>query len=190
MQYPANSDLTAWRYYFRWQGTRQHVERHTWTSTSATTDGPAPDGDEYFAAALYLADRRWGSAGTVNYQQEADNIANAMLHNTASADGRTRIIQRDARTWWCSSRYGDSANFSDPSYHLPAFYELFALDGPAADAAPLAPIARHEPQLPRRVGAPRRPGCTPTTPTSTARRDTGRRATATISSATTPGAWS
>jgi oligosaccharide reducing-end xylanase len=29
---------------------------------------------------------------------------------------------------------GNSAGFSDPSYHLPAFYELFAQDGDPADA--------------------------------------------------------
>ncbi len=29
---------------------------------------------------------------------------------------------------------GNTANYSDPSYHLPAFYELFALDGPGEDS--------------------------------------------------------
>lgn len=29
---------------------------------------------------------------------------------------------------------GMSNNFSDPSYHLPAFYELFTIDGPPEDS--------------------------------------------------------
>jgi oligosaccharide reducing-end xylanase len=33
------------------------------------------------------------------------------------------------------SPYGTSGNFTNPSYHLPAFYELFAANGPSADAS-------------------------------------------------------
>jgi oligosaccharide reducing-end xylanase len=101
---------------------------------------PAPDGDEYFAAALYLADERWGSAGTVNYKQEADAIAGAMLHNTPSGDGRFPIIHQTQKMV-VFVPYGSSNEFTDPSYHLPAFYELFARLGPAADSAAWRTIA-------------------------------------------------
>lgn len=128
MQYPANTGATAWKYYFRWQGT---------VSGSSVTFGPttvpAPDGDEYFTAALYLADLRWGSAGAVNYRQEADNISAAMLHNTATTDARHSIIHA-TQNMVVFVPYAGSNEFTDPSYHLPAFYELFALRGPAADA--------------------------------------------------------
>jgi oligosaccharide reducing-end xylanase len=128
MQYPADTATAAWKYYFRWQGT---VSGSTVTFDATTV--PAPDGDEYFVAALYLADLRWGSAGTVNYRQEADNISAAMLHNTA-ADSRNPIIH-GTQNMVVFVPYGGSNEFTDPSYHLPAFYELFALRGPAADAA-------------------------------------------------------
>ena len=36
---------------------------------------------------------------------------------------------------------GASANFTDPSYHLPAFYELFAANGPSADATKWRSVA-------------------------------------------------
>jgi oligosaccharide reducing-end xylanase len=134
MQYPANTGTTAWKYYFRWQGT---VSGSTVTFGSTTV--PAPDGDEYFAAALYLADKRWGSAGSVNYRQEADNIAAAMLHN-APADSRYPIINA-TQNMIVFVPYGNSNGFTDPSYHLPAFYELFALYGPAADAAKWKSVA-------------------------------------------------
>ncbi len=128
MQYPANTGTTAWKYYFRWKGT---VSGSTVTFGSTTV--PAPDGDEYFAAALYLADQRWGSAGAVNYKQEADNISSAMLHNAATGDGRYPIIHT-TENMVVFVPYGTSYGFTDPSYHLPAFYELFALYGPSADA--------------------------------------------------------
>jgi oligosaccharide reducing-end xylanase len=135
MQYPANTPTTAWKYYFRWQGTVTGSD----VSFGATTV-PAPDGDEYFAAALYLADKRWGSAGAVNYRQEADNIATAMLHNPAGADSRYPIIHA-TQNMIVFVPYGASNGFTDPSYHLPGFYELFALYGPAADAAKWKTVA-------------------------------------------------
>jgi len=135
MQFPGDSTTTAWRYYFRWQGTVNTSSATNWTVNFPTTTGPAPDGDQYFAAALYLANKRWGSAGATNYKQEADNIAAAMLHNTSTAsDGRAPIIHA-SQNMPVFYPQGASGNFTDPSYHLPAFYELFAANGPSADAA-------------------------------------------------------
>lgn len=127
MQYPANTQYSAWKYYFKWQG---FPAGNDWNFGDATV--PAPDGDEYFAAALYLADRRWGSGGEVNYKQEADNIATALLHNSPTPDGRFPIFHATQRMI-VFVPFGDSNEFTDPSYHLPAFYEMFALYGPAAD---------------------------------------------------------
>lgn len=127
MQYPPNTQYQAWKYYFKWQG---FPAGNDWNFGDATV--PAPDGDEYFAAALYLADLRWGSSGEINYKQEADNIAGALLHNSPSPDGRHPIIHPQQRMI-VFVPFGDSNNITDPSYHLPAFYEMFALYGPAAD---------------------------------------------------------
>jgi oligosaccharide reducing-end xylanase len=133
MQYPSDTATTAWKHYFRWQGT-VNTSTSPWGVTFGATTVPAPDGDEYFAAALYLADRRWGSAGSVDYKREADAIASAMLHNAATADSRHPII-RSSENMVVFVPYGTANDFTDPSYHLPAFYELFALHGPSADAA-------------------------------------------------------
>ena len=135
MQYPADTATTAWKHYFRWQGTVSGS-----TVTFGATTVPAPDGDEYFAAALYLADQRWKSAGAVNYKQEADNIASAMLHNAAGADSRYPIIHA-TQNMVVFVPYGNSNGFTDPSYHLPGFYELFAAYGPAADSAKWKTVA-------------------------------------------------
>jgi oligosaccharide reducing-end xylanase len=139
MQFPANSNLTAWRYYFRWQGSVNTSNAQNWQVNYMANTGPAPDGEEYFAAALYLANRRWGSDGGVNYLQDAQNLSSAMLNNQ-SAGGRTAVINGGSNmvVFFPS---GGTANYSDPSYHLPAFYELFASDGPQQDAARWRQIA-------------------------------------------------
>lgn len=134
MQYPGDSPTAAWKYYFRWQGKVTTSNASDWAVDFGAQVVPAPDGDEYFAAALYLADQRWGSDGAVNYKAEADLIADAMLHNVASADGRYPLIHT-AKNVVVFVPYGNSNGFTDPSYHLPGFYELFALYGPTADAA-------------------------------------------------------
>jgi len=135
MQFSSTNSITAWRGYFIWQGKVNRSSTTSWTVTFSANTGPAPDGDQYFAAALYLADKRWGSAGATNYKQEADNIATAMLHNPSTAsDGRQPIISA-SQNMPVFYPQGGSANFTDPSYHLPAFYELFAASGPSGDAA-------------------------------------------------------
>jgi oligosaccharide reducing-end xylanase len=133
MQYPVDGDLPAWRYYFRWQGKAEPVSDAHWDVKFGPQTTPAPDGEEYFAAALYLADRRWGSTGEVNYKEEAAKISWAMLNNRPAGE-RFPIIHAQSNMV-VFVPFGSSNEHSDPSYHLPAFYELFAEYGPASDAA-------------------------------------------------------
>ena len=119
MQYPAEPGGTPWSQYFKWRGTVDGTSSRSWPVTFAGDTVPAPDGDEYFAAALYLADRRWGSDGAVNYRQAADGIAQAMLDNPG-VGGRFPIIHADSEMVVFVPFRG-SNEFSDPSYHLPAF---------------------------------------------------------------------
>jgi oligosaccharide reducing-end xylanase len=113
--------------FFNWQG---HV---TGSTVSFNNSRPAPDGDQYFAAALYLADQRWGSTGAINYKQEADNIAGSFMHNSGSGSNCTLFNPSQHQVVFFP--LGGSCNITDPSYHLPGFYELFALYGPSADSA-------------------------------------------------------
>ena len=42
---------------------------------------PAPDGEEYYAMALYFAAGRWGNGtGIYNYKAEADTLLRHMVH--------------------------------------------------------------------------------------------------------------
>jgi oligosaccharide reducing-end xylanase len=132
MQHPANSATTSWRSYFRWRGRVTTTNPNNWTVDFAAGEGPAPDGDEYFSAALYLANRRWGSGGGVNYLAEAQRISAAMLNNQAAGNNTAIINPQSNQVVF----FPNAQNvFSDPSYHLPAFYEVFAQDGPQNDAA-------------------------------------------------------
>jgi oligosaccharide reducing-end xylanase len=146
LQFPADSALPAWRNYFKWQGRVDRTDPASWVVNYGPNTVPAPDGDEYFAASLYLAHRRWGSDGAVNYLEEAQRISASMLHNEATPstgpmDPARYPIISPSQNMVTFVPQGNSNNFSDPSYHLPAFYDLFALDGPAEDSAAWTAVA-------------------------------------------------
>jgi oligosaccharide reducing-end xylanase len=101
---------------------------------------PAPDGEEYFAMALYFASGRWGDgSGIYNYKAEADQLLTHMRHRKLIT-GPTIIGPRTAGNLF-EPEYKmvrftpdvDNWEHTDPSYHLPAFYELWALWGPERD---------------------------------------------------------
>ncbi|WP_431215347.1 glycosyl hydrolase family 8 [Puia sp. P3] len=103
---------------------------------------PAPDGEEYFVMSLYFAAGRWGNgSGIYNYQAWADKILSAMRHHPLKS-GPTKfgmrtiatMVNEDARIIRFVPGV-DRGGFSDPSYHLPAFYELWARWGPKEDRA-------------------------------------------------------
>jgi oligosaccharide reducing-end xylanase len=69
-------------------------------STDATprSISAAPDGEEYYAMALYFAAHRWGSGeGIYNYKAEADKILRGMRHHpVVKATGPFRVHPEDA----------------------------------------------------------------------------------------------
>jgi oligosaccharide reducing-end xylanase len=106
----------------------------------ANDEMPAPDGEEYFAMALYFASHRWGNGtGIYNYQAEANRLLTDIRHRKLIT-GPTVIGPRTAGNLFEPKhkmvRFTpdvDNSEHTDPSYHLPAFYELWALWGPKAD---------------------------------------------------------
>lgn len=97
---------------------------------SLTTDGeirgagPASDGELYFITSLIFASNRWGNDGEINYLAEAQNI----LNNAFAKDGSEGIHNFiDAETHLINfTADGGGFRYTDPSYHLPAFYEVWA----------------------------------------------------------------
>ncbi|QGH33952.1 xylanase [Gracilibacillus salitolerans] len=85
--------------------------------------GPAPDGEEYFALALFFASHRWGDGSGINeYSKHAKDLLHRCIHKGESNDGYP-MWNPDNKL----IKFVPSVEFSDPSYHLPHFYELFAL---------------------------------------------------------------
>jgi oligosaccharide reducing-end xylanase len=101
---------------------------------------PAPDGEEYFAMSLYFAANRWGNgAGIYNYKAEADRLLSDMKNReiiTNQTINGLRVVGNifdDEHKMVRFSPVIEIREHTDPSYHLPAFYELWALWGPQQD---------------------------------------------------------
>ena len=87
--------------------------------------GTASDGEEWFAMALFFASHRWGNrAGIFDYGAEAQSLLREMLHKRAAEDV-TPIFDRETKQVVFAPS-GRASVFTDPSYHLPAFYALWA----------------------------------------------------------------
>lgn len=119
MQYPANDER---RGYFSWQ-----------CNTDGSKKGatPASDGEEYFVTALFLASHRWGDGQDIfNYSHEANYILDMCLEKPAKDinpySSYTQLFD-PSEMQVVFVPYASAAKFTDPSYHLPAFYELWSL---------------------------------------------------------------
>ena len=90
---------------------------------SKNSNGPAPDGEEFYAMALFFASHRWGDGeGIFNYSAEAKEILRACVHKGENGRAGASMWNRDNHL----VLFVPGHPFSDPSYHLPHFYELFA----------------------------------------------------------------
>ena len=85
--------------------------------------GPAPDGEEYFALALFFASHRWGDGeGIYNYSKEARDLLSTCIHKGENGIGQPMWNRENKLI-----KFVPGLEMTDPSYHLPHFYELFAL---------------------------------------------------------------
>ncbi|WP_077620796.1 glycosyl hydrolase family 8 [Bacillus sinesaloumensis] len=85
--------------------------------------GPAPDGEEFFALALFFASHRWGDREEpFNYSVQAKELLKDCIHKGENNDGFP-MWNPDNKL----IKFIPDCEFSDPSYHLPHFYELFSL---------------------------------------------------------------
>ena len=139
--------LWNWAKTYMYQSNPKHPG-YQYFSWSCKTDGspndetPAPDGEEYFAMSLLFAGNRWpGGKGIYDYHAEAEQLLTAMRHR-AVITGHTKfgkrsvgpeVSEKDAMILFVPGIMPHP--FTDPSYHLPAFYELWALWGPVEDRA-------------------------------------------------------
>lgn len=124
--------LWGWVMKYMYMDHGHHAHYFAWSvdpSGTPNADGPAPDGEEYFAMDLFLAARRWGNGeGIYNYQEHGREILRYCVHKGERYDGEpmwnpdNKLIKFIPETEW-----------SDPSYHLPHFYEIFASEADEED---------------------------------------------------------
>lgn len=87
--------------------------------------GSASDGEEWMATALFFAAHRWGNGeGILNYAAEAQALLKEMLNKTSSHEVTAIFSRQDKQVVFAPNP--EASRFTDPSYHLPAYYELWA----------------------------------------------------------------
>lgn len=109
MRYP---DDSPWSGYFCWQC---HADGTPFGNSNAS------DGEAYFATALFLAAHRWNNK---QYEEDAIDI----LRRTMTKDGKQGVWNLyDSATHVITFVPTDDAHlYTDPSYQLPAFTELWS----------------------------------------------------------------
>lgn len=78
--------------------------------------------------ALLFASNRWGDGtGIFDYRAEAQAILDTMLHKAdQGSDLATNMFDAETKQVVFVPTIGRDSGFTDPSYHLPAYYELWA----------------------------------------------------------------
>jgi len=88
----------------------------------------ASDGEQWFATSLFFASGRWGNGkGIFNYRAEAQSILNTMLHKESEPDhGNVTDMFNRKEKLVVFVPVTQASWFTDPSYQLPHYYELWA----------------------------------------------------------------
>ena len=135
--------------YFAW---------HTAFDGRRLSPGPAPDGEEWFVMALFFASHRWGDGeGIFNYSEEAQTLLRTMIHkhedpNRGPITSMFDPVQKQINF----TPHGFGAAFTDPSYHVPAYTELWARwAADAADRAFLVEVTKTSRELFKKAAHPK-----------------------------------
>ncbi|MBK8476367.1 MAG: glycoside hydrolase [Opitutaceae bacterium] len=87
--------------------------------------GSASDGEEWFAMTLLFAANRWGRIeGGLDYGAEAQAVLDAMRRERHGPNTTPLFDLQRKQVVFAPTNWG--SQFTDPSYHLPFFYELWA----------------------------------------------------------------
>ncbi len=105
--------------YFAW---------HCKTDGTMLDSNAASDGEEWFVMSLFFASGRWGDGtGIYDYSREADEILNTMLRKEEEPGHGTVTDMFDKKEKLVVFVPTSHANgFTDPSYQVPHYYELWA----------------------------------------------------------------
>jgi oligosaccharide reducing-end xylanase len=124
--------LWKWAKTFMWHRSGPSKGYFAWqckTDGTVIDHNTAADGEEWFAMALFFASARWGDGeGIYNYSAEAQQLLNVMLHKETDAENdgsMTNLFNlKEHQVVFVPNL--EASVFTDPSYHLPHYYELWA----------------------------------------------------------------
>ena len=103
--------------YFAWSINPETMKKNS--------EGSASDGELYFVTDLLFASNRWGNQTGINYYGEARRILDAMWKKDGTGNIKNLINTEHKQITFVPE--GDMYNWTDPSYHLPAFLEVWAM---------------------------------------------------------------
>lgn len=103
--------------YFAWSINPETMKKNS--------EGTASDGELYFVTDLLFASNRWGNSTGINYYAEARNILDAMWSKDGT-NGIHNIINTEHKQISFTPER-NNYNWTDPSYHVPSFFEIWAL---------------------------------------------------------------
>jgi oligosaccharide reducing-end xylanase len=123
--------IWKWAYTFSRHATGARAGHFAWQCTTAGVkkdNSSASDGEEYFVTALFFAAKRWGNGeGIFDYQTQANELLTVMQNKPSTGTGGvTNFFNLDNKQVVFVPNTGQASSFTDPSYHLPAFYEVWA----------------------------------------------------------------
>lgn len=103
--------------YFAWQVNKNGTIRDA---------NSASDGEEYFIMALMFASGRWGDGeGIFNYWKEAKDLLDICMSKENPITESITNLFNSTHKQVVFTPYAQAATFTNPSYHLPSFYELW-----------------------------------------------------------------
>lgn len=94
------------------------------TDGTRNAQGPASDGELYYVISLIFASNRWGNSTGINYLAEAQNILDCSMQKIGMERVAPLINLEHQLITFTPDPFG--GRFTDPSYHVPAFYEVWA----------------------------------------------------------------
>lgn len=108
--------------YFRWSCK---------TDGTPNAQGPASDGELYYITSLLFASNRWGNNTGINYLAEAQHILSCIQPKTVTFPAFRNFPERTVTMSLIDPdtkliTFVPGMNFTDPSYHVPVFYEIWA----------------------------------------------------------------
>lgn len=103
--------------YFAWSINPQTLKKNS--------EGSASDGELFYITSLLFASNKWGNNTGIHYYNEARRILDAMWKKDGTGNIYNLINTEHKQITFVPE--GNSYNWTDPSYHLPAFYEAWAL---------------------------------------------------------------